>query len=107
MNALRIEGHDVLSVREVNSGAEDEQVIAFALREKRLLLTEDKDFGQLVYAYGKRTIGVIFLRYQAPIRQQMCQWVVKLVEQQGETLQGCFVTVQIGRARISRPPSQQ
>ena len=63
VRALRASGHDVLSVSEITPRAEDSHVIRLALREKRILLTEDKDFGQLVFAHGQKTIGVIFLRF--------------------------------------------
>ena len=54
VRALRTEGFDVLSVAEALAGADDVDVIALALRERRILLTEDKDFGQLVYAAGSK-----------------------------------------------------
>ena len=44
---LRAAGHDVVAITETMSGADDEQVMALAAAERRLLLTEDKDFGQL------------------------------------------------------------
>jgi len=43
---LRISGHDVLYVAEAAAGMNDADVMALAWREKRLLLTEDKDFGE-------------------------------------------------------------
>lgn len=45
VRALRAAGHDVLGVAEVSQGADDELVIDLAVREERILLTEDKDFG--------------------------------------------------------------
>ncbi len=104
VKVLRAEGHDVLLVGEQNRGAEDTNVIDLALRDERILLTEDKDFGQLVYAHGQRTLGVIFFRYPTSARQQIANDLVRLVRQQGEKLIGAFVTVQIGRIRISRIP---
>ena len=50
--ALREAGHDVVAVAEVASGAADEQVMNQALGERRILITEDRDFGELVYARG-------------------------------------------------------
>ena len=55
---LRAAGHDVLAITEAMSGADDEQVIALANAQRRLLLTEDKDFGQLVFAAPKQNSGV-------------------------------------------------
>ena len=48
VQALRIEGYEVLCVAEITPRAEDLDVIRLAVREKSILITEDKDFGQLV-----------------------------------------------------------
>ena len=104
VKALRAAGHDVLIVSEIAPRAEDSEVIELALKEKRILLTEDKDFGQLVYAHGQKTLGVIFLRFPFSARQQISGEVSNLVKQKGESLVGCFVTVQPGRIRISHIP---
>ena len=50
---LRAAGYDVVSIAEQMAGADDQAVIDFARSERRLLLTEDKDFGQLVFAAAK------------------------------------------------------
>ena len=102
--ALRADGHEVLAVGEVCRGAEDSDVIDLALRERSILLTEDKDFGQLLYAHGRRTQGVIFLRYPTAARKEICESLVELVRDQGGRLEGCFVTVEVGRIRIGRAP---
>jgi predicted nuclease of predicted toxin-antitoxin system len=104
VRTLRTAGFDVLSVSESTPRAEDSEVIELALREKRVLLTEDKDFGRLVYSYGQETPGVIFLRFPTFARKQISKDVLNLVKQQGEKLAGSFVTVQPGRIRISHAP---
>ncbi len=104
VRALRAGGYDVLSVSEITPRAEDSHVIRLALREKRILVTEDKDFGQLVFAHGQKTIGVIFLRFPTSARRQISKDVLRLVKQQGERLEGSFVTVQPGRVRMSHAP---
>ena len=63
VRALRAADHDVKTVRDVMPGAEDEKVSRFAIDEKRILLTEDKDFGQIVYAASTHCPGVIFVRF--------------------------------------------
>ena len=101
VRALRGAGFDVLSVSESTPRAEDSEVIGLALREERILLTEDKDFGRLVYSHGQETLGVIFLRFPTLARRRISRDIVNLVKQQGEKLAGSFVTVQPGRIRIS------
>ena len=102
--ALVEAGNDVLEVRVIRPGADDGWVVNLAVSENRILLTEDKDFGWLIYAYGYTAIGVIFLRYPISERNQIAQDLVELVKQQGKKLIGCFVTVTPKRIRLSRMP---
>jgi predicted nuclease of predicted toxin-antitoxin system len=102
VRALRAAGFDVLSVSESTPRAEDSEIIELALREERILLTEDKDFGRLVYSHGQETLGVISLRFPTVARRRISKDVVNLVKQQGERLTGSFITIQPGRIRISR-----
>jgi len=90
--ALVEAGNDVLEIRLIRPGAEDEWVVSLAVSEDRILLTEDKDFGWLIYAHGHKAIGVIFLRYPVSERHRIAQDLVELVNQQNENLIGCFVT---------------
>jgi predicted nuclease of predicted toxin-antitoxin system len=104
VKALRDAGNDVLEVRQIKAGADDEWVVGLALSEGRLLLTEDKDFGWLIYAHGQKAIGVIFLRYPVWERERISQYLVELVKLQKEKLIGCFVTLSPNRIRIGRIP---
>jgi predicted nuclease of predicted toxin-antitoxin system len=101
VRALRTAGHDVQAVREACPGAPDEVVMQLAIQETRILLTEDKDFGQLVYAGSSLSIGVIFIRFPGNARQGMVKAVLDLLQRLGDKLQGRFVVVQPGRVRVS------
>jgi predicted nuclease of predicted toxin-antitoxin system len=60
---LRRNGHDVLWIRESAPGATDEDVLVRAHGESRLLITFDKDFGQLVFQRGSQAShGVVLFR---------------------------------------------
>ena len=102
VRALRVAGHDVTAVADSSPGLADEFILGLAIREKRILLTEDKDFGQWVFAERRATGGVIFLRYPPAARPVMPSVVVQLVERHGRRLFGSFVVVQPGRVRIGR-----
>ena len=104
VRALKRAGFDVLCISESTPRAEDLEVIGIALREERILLTEDKDFGRLVYSHGQETLGVIFLRFPTFAHKQISRDVLDLVKLQGERLVGSFITVQPGRIRISHTP---
>jgi predicted nuclease of predicted toxin-antitoxin system len=60
---LRESGHDVLSVKESMTGAEDRTVLARAVAEERVVLTLDKDFGELAFRSKlSARCGVILVR---------------------------------------------
>jgi predicted nuclease of predicted toxin-antitoxin system len=59
---LRASGHDVLFAWDVQAGAPDANWVARAEQEQRLILTADKDFGELVFRDGLSTHGVVLLR---------------------------------------------
>src|SRR5437667_857028 len=75
---------------------------SFAVGERRMLLTEDKDFGRLAHASGAPPVGVILLRFPATARRMLPQTVLRLIRDRGEGLLGCFSVVQPGRIRIRR-----
>lgn len=101
VRALRAAGHEVTSVRDVARSADDERVSQLAIEEDRVLLTEDKDFGQIVYAAATRCPGVILVRFPGNARQGAVAAVLELLEKVGDGIGGRFVVVQPGRVRIS------
>jgi len=102
VRALRASGHDVAAVAEIAGGAEDLVVIELARSQQRILLTEDKDFGQLVFAAAHRTAGVILVRWPVMARGNLGAALVELAAAHGDALAGAFVVVEPGRVRISR-----
>jgi predicted nuclease of predicted toxin-antitoxin system len=104
VRALRENGHDVVPVCEFAKRLEDSDVIDLSAREDRILITEDKDFGQLVYAHGHGSRGVILVRYPATARRRLFDDIVKLAEQKGDALRTSFVVLQPGRVRVARLP---
>ena len=102
VHALRSRGHDVLAVAEVEQGADDERVIELARSDLRVLITEDKDFGQLTYATTQTRSGVIFIRYPVTARSALPDVILKPVSTKGDSLLGCFATVIPGKIRINR-----
>ena len=100
VRALRGAGHDVIAVVELFPSLDDSLILDLALREQRVLLTEDKDFGQLVYANAQPSSGVIFIRYPANLRTTLPNTVVTFIEKAEAQLTGSFVVLSPGRIRI-------
>ena len=59
---LKNEGYDVLFVGDIMPSASDEEIIKKSEEEDRILITDDKDFGELVFRIGRPTKGIILLR---------------------------------------------
>jgi len=66
VSTLRSSGYDVTYVTEQCAGASDDEVLLKAYNEGRILLTEDKDFGELSYRLRKPSAGIVLMRSRNP-----------------------------------------
>lgn len=107
VRALRSAGFDVWAVAEQAPQSSDPEVLGRALEAQSVLVTEDKDFGWLVYASGRRSQGVILLRWPAQARAEGAATVVQTVRAMGDRLHGSFVVVEPGRVRARRLPDRE
>ena len=103
VRALRAAGYDVLAIAEFTSRSDDAELIAQAYREHRILITEDKDFGWLVFVSNASSAGVILLRFPGTARTALPSAVPRLVSGHREQLQGAFTVVAPGLTRITGP----
>jgi len=99
---LRRDGHDVLYMAEVAPAASDREVLARAHEESRLLLTEDKDFGDLVFRRGGQVPGIVLLRIDPAMHALKSRRLDAAVARFGENLFGRYTIVEEARFR-SRP----
>ena len=104
IRALRKAGHDVTAIAEVARGSTDEEVLDRAVRESRVLITEDHDFGRLVYPRGRVSAGVVLLRFHGSARLVKAVTVLAAVETLGARMRDTFIVVEPGRVRISSRP---
>src|SRR5271157_5709406 len=104
IHALREAGHDVVAIAEAAKGTVDELVMARAFGERRILITEDPDFGELVYARGHSSVGVILVRFPSQVRRAKPPSVVEAVAKLGARLPDSFTVVEPGRVRIASRP---
>lgn len=97
---LRREGYDVFAAGETTTRSDDLQLIKQAANENRVLLTEDKDFGWLVYVSQAESAGVILIRFPGNARSSLAGAILDLVRDHSRQLAGAFVVVQPGYVRI-------
>jgi predicted nuclease of predicted toxin-antitoxin system len=98
---LRLNGHDAVWARDVCPGDEDTKVLARAVAEDRLLLTEDRDFGELTVRFRLPAIGVIIASVGefALGLDAIARHVVRVIEDLGGSCTGALTVIEPGRAR--------
>ena len=98
--SLRNDGHDVLYILEKRPGLSDDEVLNDAYTEGRILITEDKDFGELVYRLRKPSKGIILIRID--VRERQIKWarLKKLIENYQDRLEGNFVVIDSHKFRF-------
>ncbi len=102
IRALRQEGYAVKAIAEISPSLPDEMVLELAVAENRLLITEDKDFGEWVFAHQHAMTGVLLIRYPASMRSSMVAVVIDLIGGHATELDGSFTVLEPGRARIRK-----
>ena len=99
---LRTKGFDVYSVYKENKGADDEWILWKAAKEKYVVITNDKDFGELIFKEGKGHCGVIFLRLKNESFQSKTSTIEQVIERCYEKLPVSFIVASEDYVRISR-----
>ena len=103
INRLRSDGHEVWSASEHMAGAADPLVLQTAVRLGALLLTEDKDFGELVYRLGAESGGVLPIRLGGLTPVLKAAAVAAVVEEHGARLLGAYAVLSPRHVRILAP----
>lgn len=102
MAALRADGHDVRSTAETAPGSSDSQVLQLAHEEGRVLLTFDKDFGELAVRAGlSMSSGVILFRLPMPSASDVGAMLASRIAERRDW-EGHFSVVESGRVRMRR-----
>jgi predicted nuclease of predicted toxin-antitoxin system len=100
VTALEAARHDVVWVRTAALGAADPDVLAWAAREERILLTFDKDFGELAKGSAlPHTCGVVLLRTPMPTPNDVGQRLADLIMARDDWA-GYFSVIEPGRVRM-------
>lgn len=101
---LRDDGHDVIYVVELSPGVTDEDVLRQANDRGALLVTADKDFGELVFRQRLVHPGVLLLRLAGLTNATKAEIVAEVCREHDARLHGAFSVISPGQIRIRRPP---
>jgi predicted nuclease of predicted toxin-antitoxin system len=103
---LRSLGHDVTAVsREYPHSLADEDVLAIARQEQRIVVVADRDFGELIFNQGLAHAGVLFFRLPGAQLQTKIEHLDKALQEYADELAaGEFVVVAAGHIRVAGRP---
>ncbi|BAY21552.1 hypothetical protein NIES2100_13070 [Calothrix sp. NIES-2100] len=99
---LRQDGHIVWYVPEMEPGISDDEVLDLANQEGALLLTSDKDFGELVFRLGRIASGVVLTRLSGLSTISKADIVTRAINQHTDELLGAFTVITPTNIRIRK-----
>jgi predicted nuclease of predicted toxin-antitoxin system len=102
VKALRGDGFKIDWVKETNAGMNDEDIIALVRQNSQILITEDKDFGEWIFAHQLSGLTVIFLRYDKEDYDTILSFLksaLKTLETSGDNE---FITINKNKIRRRR-----
>jgi len=97
-------GHDVLSALAIDPRAADERLLEYAFLDDRILVTEDKDFGELIFVQ-QRSHGPVIRLVELSIDEQISAIRELIVQHTHELTGKVLITITRGRVRIRRQSS--
>ncbi|HLF03601.1 MAG TPA: DUF5615 family PIN-like protein [Dehalococcoidia bacterium] len=100
VDRLRRGDHLVLYVAEMEPGISDNDVLDLANRRDALLLTADKDFGELVFRQRRIVKGVVLLRLAGLSPEARALFANIAINRHGAQLTAAFTVITSGRVRI-------
>jgi predicted nuclease of predicted toxin-antitoxin system len=102
VDSLRKAGFDVTYILETNQGAEDVFILNLSNDEQRILITQDKDFGELIFRLKYTHFGVVLIRLIGYSAIEKAETVVNLLLTYQLELPKAFTVIQPNAIRIRK-----
>ena len=103
---LRQAGYDITAIIEDSPGIPDTSVLARAADEQRIILTFDRDYGELIYRQRLRSpSGIIYLRFQPQTPTEPAEVLLNLFQRKDLEFQQRFTVVSRDQIRQRNLPS--
>jgi predicted nuclease of predicted toxin-antitoxin system len=102
VDALRRDDHVVLYVAEMDPGISDDEVLDKAEKESAILITADKDFGELVFRQQRITNGVVLVRLAGLSSSKKAEIVSTSIKKHLDAIQNAFSVISPSAIRIRR-----
>jgi len=101
-NWLKSQGCDVKCVRDLDPKMDDVELLKIAASENRLVITMDKDFGELVYNSGVSHAGVLLLRLEEARFDEKIRVVEDILKNYSDKIVNKFCVYKDGKLRIRK-----
>jgi predicted nuclease of predicted toxin-antitoxin system len=101
---LTAAGFDITWIGSAHSGASDEDVLEIARRESRILVTEDRDFGEMIVRRQLQAPGVVLLELDRLSGAAEAEFVARVIATNEARLAGNFAVIEPGRIRLRPLP---
>jgi len=102
VSSLRLAGISVYSVAESSTGITDEEVMRLSENLGALILTDDKDFGEIVFRKQRSCPGIVLLRLTGVDYSRKADHVIQVMARYGSEMIGKFVVITADRVRIRK-----
>ncbi len=102
VDRFRAQGHDVLFVTELDPGIDDETVLLQSRQANAILLTADKDFGELVFRQRLLHSGILLIRFAGLTPGEKAELVAAIFDIYGEELRLGFAVLSKRALRLRR-----
>lgn len=100
VNLLREAGHTVKWIAQSSPGVADDVVLASSVSELSLLITKDKDFGDLIFNHYQNASSVLLLRLKKISLQDRAEMILDIVENHADELLGNYSVLTNNKLRI-------
>lgn len=102
VSSLRLAGISVYSVAESSPGISDEEVMRLSENLSAMILTDDKDFGEIVFRKQRSCRGIVLLRLTGVDYSRKADHVIKVIDRYGSEMIGKFVVITAERVRMRK-----
>ena len=102
VRAMKTASFEVSRSADTTPAATDEQVLALAFAQNRVLLTEDNDFADLVVRLRLPTHGVVRVALKSLSKSEQTVRFLKALTDLGDKVRGAMVTIEPTRTRVRR-----
>lgn len=102
ISSLRENNFWVIAIKEIAAGADDEAILKMCNETQHILITEDKDFGDLVFHFQISHHGIILVRCNDVPNKVKAQRVSDVINAHLADLENCFTVITASKIRIRK-----